>query len=279
MRERFLLAVAARVEWRAVCAGVLGVDGEDGGDEGVAWAARSWDAVDLGVCDAVLTGVGKGNAASGIAVAVEAAEALRRGDAGCGAGGVVGVVGIGICGALPGGAGREGAGMLEIGSVVVATDSVYADEGVRTPSGFVSLSEMGFPPDDVLSGAGGDAVDDAGFARGCGALGDAIAARLSAGGVAVERGVIATVSVCSGTDALARDVASRTGAVVEAMEGAAGRAAAQHLSRRFGRVIPFAEVRVVSNNTGDYDRQVWRIGAALGVVRKVAGLVTGTGRG
>lgn len=248
MGDRLLLAIAARVEWSAVCRGLLGEGAP------VRWPGRVWEAVGLGACDAVLTGVGKGNAAAGIAMAFDAARHS-------------GIVSVGIAGALP----RAGGRMLSTGGVVVATDSVYADEGVRTPSGFESLAAMGFPPDDRLEGEAGGVEDGHGFAAASGELGDALARRLAGAGIAHERGVVATVSICSGTDALAADVAARTDAVVEAMEGAAGRMVAAHLSRRVGRAVAFGEVRIVSNNTGDYDKQVWRIREALGGVSGVVG--------
>jgi futalosine hydrolase len=75
-----------------------------------------------------------------------------------------------------------------------------------------------------------------------------------------KRGVIATVSTCSGRDDLARAVATRTGAAAEAMEGAAVALAARRMNVRYG------EVRAVSNTTGDRDRQRWAIGPALAVL-------------
>lgn len=248
--DRLLLVVAARVEWAAVCCGVRG------SDAATLWPSEPWQAVDLGPCDAVLTGVGKGNAAAGVAMAFDAGRHRA-------------MVGIGIAGALP----RGGVGMLSVGSVVVARDSVYADEGVRTPTGFESLAAMGFPPDDRLDGAAAGSEDRLGFAGACDALGDELATKLDSAGIAHERGIVATVSICSGTDQLAQEVASRTGAIAEGMEGAAGRMASAHLSRLAKRAVPFGEVRIISNNTGDYDKQVWKIKDALAAVERVAAVI------
>ncbi|MBL8760188.1 MAG: futalosine hydrolase, partial [Phycisphaerae bacterium] len=85
-------------------------------------------------------------------------------------------------------------------------------------------------------------------------------------------GAIATVSVCSGTDELAAEIRSRTGAIAEGMEGAACGLVAARMGVRF------AELRVVSNHTGRRDRQGWnlegafrRLGELLGPRRGVRG--------
>ena len=70
-------------------------------------------------------------------------------------------------------------------------------------------------------------------------------------------GPIATVATCSGTDEAAAEVARRTGAVAEAMEGAA----VVHAARRLG--VPAIELRAVSNTTGRRDRQVWDLPTAM----------------
>jgi futalosine hydrolase len=80
-------------------------------------------------------------------------------------------------------------------------------------------------------------------------------------------GDIATVSTCSGTDELARAVAARTRACVEAMEGAA---IAHALARLPGPRIPFCEIRVVSNTTGDRSKQQWDIRGSLVKLSDVA---------
>jgi futalosine hydrolase len=73
----------------------------------------------------------------------------------------------------------------------------------------------------------------------------------------LHRGVIATVATCSGTDALAVEVERRTGAIAEAMEGAA----VVHAALRLG--LPGGEVRVISNSTGDRAKQQWDIARAF----------------
>jgi futalosine hydrolase len=70
--------------------------------------------------------------------------------------------------------------------------------------------------------------------------------------LATHQGRIAAVSECSGTDARATEIVKRTNAIAEGMEGAAIALVAQRLRRQW------AEIRVISNTTGDRDRQVWK---------------------
>ena len=218
--DRILLAVAAPAEARAVLAGV-------GGDP--ALAERGWELHRLGGwLDLVVTGVGKASAAGAVARVL---------------GPHAGVVSLGIGGLLPGGAN------LALGSVVVGTAAVFADEGSGEPGGFRTCADMGFPP---LPGDGvcGMAIPlDA-------ALADCVKAE--------ARARIATVSTCSGTDTLAAEVARRTGALVEGMEGAAVALVAARLG------VPAAELRVISNTTGERPAQRWDIKGALARLRDVA---------
>ena len=77
-------------------------------------------------------------------------------------------------------------------------------------------------------------------------------------------GPIATVATCSGTDALAAGIAVRTGAIAEAMEGAA----VLHAARLLG--APAIELRSISNRTGDRDRQDWKLSEAFEALRSAA---------
>lgn len=216
---RGLIVVAALLEAEAVAAAVgLGASAAPG-----EWRVAALDErLDLLTC-----GIGKSNAAGATARAL-AGGAYRA------------VVNAGVCGSLPSGGGS----MLEPGRAVVGTSAVFADEGLQTPEGFRDVAEMGFGPLASLRGGGVEIACDVGLVRALEALGD-------------ERGPIATVSTCSGTDHLAREVAARTGARVEAMEGAA----IALVCARLG--VPFAEWRVVSNTTGDRAGQRWDIRAAL----------------
>jgi futalosine hydrolase len=181
----------------------------------------------------VVTGVGKAPASGGVARVLDpSVHGL--------------VLSVGIAGSYttPGSS-------APLGAVVGATSSVLADEGVATPTGFDDLAKLGFAP------------------AGCG-----LAITVPAPVIEALRphcthmGPIATVSTCSGTNALAREVHSRTGAVAEAMEGAAVALAAYRLG------VPFGELRVISNTTGDRASQVWAIKDALSTLARVIGTLT-----
>ncbi len=169
----------------------------------------------------VVSGIGRTNAAAATAETI-----LQRGpfDA---------VLNAGVAGALPGGG-------LEVGQAVVASSCVYVEEGLVTPSGFSNMAAMGFSLGDFE----GNAVP--------------VDARLLSQLAGHFRtGPIATVATCSGTDAAAEAVVGRTGAIAEAMEGAA----VVHAARR--QRVPAIELRVVSNTTGDRPRQQWDLAGAL----------------
>lgn len=171
------------------------------------------------------TGIGKANAAGTLGIALGRHQIGR-------------VISLGIGGSLP----DSGIG---IGERVLASRSVFADEGIETPSGFLDCRSLGFP---LYEGDRGDGLEPDG----------ALVALIE--GVVDRQAVVATVSTCSGRDDLALRVRRRTGAGVEAMEGAA----VMLTCRRLG--VPGAEIRVISNTTGDRDRQVWDIGRALRVL-------------
>lgn len=185
-----------------------------------------------GACDSldvIITGVGKANAA---AATMRAIQPLRHRL----------VLSLGIGGLLPG---REAL----LGAAVLATSSVFADEGALTPGAFVDVGAMGFPPAPGVQGV--SMPTDRRSLRSLRVLVD-------------EIGGVATVSTCSGTDALAHEIARRTGAMVEAMEGAAVALVAHRLG------VPFGELRVISNTTGDRGAQRWDMSAALSALERVS---------
>lgn len=227
--KRLLLVVATPLEASPLCRG-LGCS-DPAGDTG-------WRVLNLTQnTDLVICGVGKANAAAA------AALALSQRMYGC-------VLSIGIAGLLPIQT-RQDAGSALLGDLVVATESVFADEGIDTPDGFLDLGRMGFP----CNPAGG-----CGF--GCD---PAIVALAPAWGAST--GKIATVSTCSGTDARAAHIAQRTGCLAEGMEGAA----VALVAARFG--VPFGEVRAFSNTTGDRQRQNWQMPRALATLTRLGGFL------
>lgn len=192
----------------------------------------------------IRTGVGKVNAAAAVTRAIERARYAA-------------VINLGIAGALPG-------SELEIGDGVVATESVLADEGILTPAGFQTCSEMGFPPGGGAF-AGSEITGDpqlvAAFSR-------------VIEGRALRPVRVATVSTCSGVDDLAAAVRDRTGAQAEAMEGAAIAQVVARFSDFFPSRAPvFVELRAISNTTGNRAAQRWDIRRALGTLSDIAAMV------
>ncbi len=143
------------------------------------------------------------------------------------------VISAGVAGSLPN-------GNLSIGDVVVASSSVYTEEGLITPDGFQDMAAMGFSLGDFS----GNTVP----------VDETVLDCLGAIGVT---GSIATVATCSGTDEQAALVADRTGCLCEAMEGAA----VVHAARLAG--LPAIEIRSISNTTGNRADQQWDLALAL----------------
>ncbi len=148
------------------------------------------------------------------------------------------VLSIGVAGALPG-------SDLRIGDIIVASSCIYAEEGIVTSRGFAGMDGLGFPLGDFE----GNAVP----------VDEDLLDRL---GAAFPIGPVATVATCSGTDAAAQTIARRTGAVAEAMEGAA----VVHAARRLR--VPAIEIRAISNTTGDRKNQRWDLEAGLSAIEK-----------
>lgn len=191
-----------------------------------------WHAADAGRCVVLRTGVGKASACGAIAARFDPDRHA-------------GVLCVGIAGALPG-------SWLEPGDAVLADPSFFADEGVLTARGMIGLDAMGF---------GGDAPAVRPDDRTRAALSPLVGAT----------GPIATVSVCSGVDGWATGLAERTGAIAEAMEGAACALGA----RRIDPGARFAEIRVISNTTGNRERQRWELDRALERLGELAARAVG----
>jgi futalosine hydrolase len=239
-----MLVAAAPAEGRAVLAAL-------GGDLGLAERPWTRHGVRAGV-SVVISGVGKVNGAGAVLRALDERDAL--------------VLSVGVAGALPA---APATGGLGLGDVVVATSAVYADEGMWDSrdevgvGGYVDCAAMGFPLAGAASAGGRFEVD-----------GQVLEVLEGAG----AHGAVATVSTCSANDDLARRVAARTGAVAEAMEGAA---VAHVLERvRMGArtgvsTARFGELRVISNTTGNRERQAWDLKAALARLTEVLGRLAG----
>ncbi|MFN0011538.1 MAG: futalosine hydrolase [Phycisphaerales bacterium] len=239
--KRVLLVVAAPAEWRAVVAGLRAVaPGTPPAPTPAASVAGKWATHPINDrFDCLLCGIGKVNAAAATALALSPHPYAA-------------VLSLGIAGMLRaievGEARRADFDALPLTSSLLATSSIYADEGLDSPTGFVSCSDLGFP----LGPFEGNAIP-------------AHPALLELLRPLADRlGPIATVSTCSGTDALARQVCARTGALAEAMEGAA----IAHICARLN--VPFAEIRTISNTTGNRQQQRWDLPGALARLTRLA---------
>jgi futalosine hydrolase len=213
-----LLAVAAPAEARAVLEAL-------GGSPAAAdqpWALHSLTPR----LHLVVTGIGKSNAAGAVARVLD----VERHAA---------VLSIGVAGSLP----RRDQPALPLRTVVAATASIFADEGLQTDDSYSDVAVIGFPlgPPPI---SGSAVPAHPGLLALLGPLAEVAAP-------------IATVSTCSGTDVLARQVAQRTGAVAEAMEGAAVALVAARLG------VPAGECRIISNSTGRREDQRWDLRGAL----------------
>lgn len=180
--------------------------------------------------DLLVCGVGKVNA-SGAAARAIAIDAPAR------------ILNLGICGALP------HPRPVNIAQSVLASRCVLADEGIEAVGRWIPLSKAGFS-----SAIDGDSIETA----------EEFNSRLER--FADRVGAIATVSSCSGTDARATEICRRCSpdGLAEAMEGAAIAVAAG----RSG--IPFAELRVASNRTGNRESQGWDLNAARARLESIA---------
>ena len=188
----------------------------------------------------VTTGVGKANAARATALALEKYEPDL-------------CIQVGSAGAF------RGSGLVP-GDVVLATEEVFADEGVRSPEGFLELSQLDLPLARVGDQAVYNRIPVAALSP---PLFDELVAELG-GRFTVRCGRVATVSTISGTEDAARELELRWEPVAEAMEGAAAALSC------YLKGCPFREVRGISNFVGERDRASWDIPTALQHAAEVA---------
>lgn len=173
-----------------------------------------------------VAGMGKTNAARALASLIEHYSPLL-------------VINFGIGGAYP-------ASGLNVGDLAVATEEIYADEGVVLADGFHPLETIGipflktkrrtyynaFPLDRKLSMTAFAASRDIANSR---------------------AGTFVTVSSCSGTTQTARIREKKFNALCENMEGAA----VAHVCCFYG--IPCVEIRGISNIVQKRDVKKWDI--------------------
>jgi futalosine hydrolase len=170
----------------------------------------------------ITTGVGAVNAAYALTRFLDREE-------------VKGIVVCGIGGAYP-------VSGLAVGSVVCAESEYYGDLGADSADGFLDMEALGFAlvsnPVPLYNALPMQIFPAAGRAR------------------------FVTVNKCTGNDADARAIGTRTGGGVENMEGAA----IAHVAALAG--IPVGEIRGISNLVGNRDRSAWRVKEAAAAAQE-----------
>lgn len=161
----------------------------------------------------VITGVGPVNAAHAVTMAI----VERRPDA---------IVVCGVGGSYP-------SSGLAIGDVVCAEAEIYGDLGAQSPSGFLDMQSLGFP---VIAAPA--------------PLFNQLPMQVFPAG---KRARFVTVSTCTGTDTVAREISARTKGAVENMEGAA----IAHVAHLHG--IDVGEIRGISNLVTNRDVKSWKL--------------------
>ncbi len=128
-------------------------------------------------------------------------------------------------------------GRAAVGELVEATAIVAGDLGAESPTGFLSVAELGF--------------------------GDSVIAAAPLGIPGARCGPVLTLSTVTGSAERADQLAQR-GAFAEAMEGFGVASAAA----RFG--LPAGELRAISNEVGPRQRDGWDIPGALSALARAA---------
>ena len=136
---------------------------------------------------------------------------------------------------------------IGVGDLVLASEEVYGDEGLSTPSGFLDLEGMNLPVIETPTlryynrfPLDKDLVERA----------ETI---LGSEGFKPVTGTFITVSCSSGKEERGKMLQRRFGGICENMEGAA----AAHVCDLYG--IPLLEIRGISNLVVDRDLQKWDI--------------------
>lgn len=176
-------------------------------------------------------GIGKANAASAATSLIERYRPELIIITGCG-------------GAYPGSG-------LSVGDLAVASDEIFGDEGVLTPTGWMDMKQIGLA---LFSEEERSWYNSIPLARHEAQKAMKLA---DSHGLKLTRGRFVTVSSCSGTKIRGQELARRYQAVCENMEGAAIALTAL----RYG--IPCLEIRGISNLVEDRDMSRWDISRAV----------------
>ncbi|MDH3998764.1 MAG: futalosine hydrolase [Desulfuromonadales bacterium] len=143
---------------------------------------------------------------------------------------------------------------LDIGDLALANKEIFGDEGVETPRGFRSLTEMKLPMrQDASQSYYNDWPLDPTLQRWALAQLEHWPQRPCQ----LRSGPFVTLSTCTGRSDRAAEIEARTGGICENMEGAAAAlACAQHQ-------VPMLELRGISNLVEDRDPSRWNLKAGM----------------
>lgn len=153
---------------------------------------------------------------------------------------------------------------LRIGDLLLASEEVYGDEGAVTSTGFLDMQGLGLP----LAERSGEKWFNR-FPADAELLSQVqrLLVRELGSQHRVAVGPMVTVSTCSGTPAVATQLAERTGGLGENMEGAA----IAQICARLG--IPWLEIRGISNLVEERDPARWDLPAAVTVAQQAVRVV------
>jgi len=140
---------------------------------------------------------------------------------------------------------------LQLGDLAIASEEIYADEGVMTPEGFLNMADLKLPLADTPATPYFNRfpVDQP--------LAEQACQLLNSESTRCVSGPFSTVSTCSGTNELSHQRQQQTHAIIENMEGAA---AAHHCLLTQTR---FLELRSVSNFVEQRDLSRWDLPLAM----------------
>lgn len=131
---------------------------------------------------------------------------------------------------------------LNLGDVVLATSECDPQSGIETPHGFRDLTWLGFPIAERFPNR--LPIENQWSKWIAQKLPETVCAE------------VATVVTCSGVNSSALHIEKLSGAKVEVMEGFPAAWISSCLN------LPFAELRVISNTTGDRSQQRWDLEGA-----------------
>jgi futalosine hydrolase len=151
-----------------------------------------------------------------------------------------------------------GAG-LAIGDLALASAEIFGDEGVATEEGFRDFAEMKLPMRQNPQIFYNDWPTDSKLHSWAKPL---LQAHTVQRNMSLRSGPFVTVSTCTGSTAVATEIAQRTKGICENMEGAAVALACQQLS------IPLLELRGISNLVEDRDTSLWNLPAGMAAAQR-----------